>query len=162
MSMITCRECQSQISSMATTCPKCGCPVQAVPTPAANPQLATAPPVAPGLTVRPLGIAIGVILIAVGLWLCFVFIPAHDLSQAHVGQLAAGLVNDNAWYLKPDWVQKFTLIGYGMMALGVLQLATGSVKRTGWIAFCPKCNAQVIARKHGFGKRCERCNLAVK
>ena len=69
MSMITCPECQSQISSMATACPKCGCPVQAAATPAANPS-----PAGPG-SVRKIVAVCALLIVGLALW--WVFSVAH-------------------------------------------------------------------------------------
>src|SRR5947207_14656906 len=81
MAMVVCGECGTQISSLATSCPKCGCPMSGGGTGVAT---AAAPPPVPKMAapigdtrrkIRPVGIALVALLIGAGLWAVTVFVP---------------------------------------------------------------------------------------
>jgi hypothetical protein len=99
MALIECAECKAQISSLATACPKCGCPVlgRAAGTQVAEPVMTGRPP----LQMRPIGLGFGVMLLGVGVWM----FASVNLSQT--GRILAG----------------------ALTIAGVVQLLTGSFKR---------------------------------
>ena len=85
--------------------------------------------------------------------------PANRLSTRDPGKSLSTLDN---WYFSHNGHDVAHGISWAVLVLGVIQLAIGSIRRTGRLGFCRACNAQVIARHRFFSWRCERCGNKIK
>jgi len=161
MVLVACPECGVSISGQAPTCPKCGRPHDV----AANPGslndgdcLRVPPP-----RLRLLNVLISLAFVIYGVYLYVSFIPDHDPKNSNlIDGIAAELRGEQIWVFKREFVSKAYLGSIVMVVLGGLSLLTGSFKRMGKLAFCKRCNRQIVALKsHVWGWKCERCGKHV-
>lgn len=101
MALIACPECGRKVSEKAASCPQCAHPLSAAPAAGQVPASGAVAPRAP-LEIRPIGLLLGLILVGGG---AFMF-ATMELSDK--GRLLAGALG----------------------LLGVVELVTGSTKRT--------------------------------
>jgi len=116
------------------------------------------------LHIRPMGVVLGLVLLGTGLYALFSFIPAHDARALDIGDRSKSLnaLTSSAWYFKAEYVTAVTAAAWGVVALGLLQLLTGSTKARGRIAFCKSCAKRVVSQRAFVGWKCERCRSRVK
>lgn len=131
MALVPCPECQGEVSSNASSCPRCGQPIAT----GAAPHGESPVPAAKELRfeIRPLRLVIGLALIGVGLYAALEFIPAHDRSMIRLtdfGSVARALDPDT-WYLNSDYIGLLRAMSWGVFALGVMQVVLGSMTRRG-------------------------------
>jgi hypothetical protein len=155
MALIECSECKRQISSAATVCPGCGHPVTG------GGGGSSYHAQQPGLELRPIGILLGLVLIASGLYLALSFIPEHDPANIISSNLPKTLYNLNRWYLNPNLVGPLKVVAWVLVVLGVAELLTGSTTRSGKLVYCKACDTQVVAKSAFMGSTCERCGQRV-
>jgi hypothetical protein len=115
----------------------------------------------PTLELRPIGILLGLILVASGLYVALSFIPEHDPSNIVSSNLPKTLSNLNQWYLKSGLVGPLKVIAWVLVVLGLAELATGSTSRSGKLAYCKACDTQVVGKRAFVGWKCERCGKPV-
>ncbi len=184
MSLIACRECKAEVSNLAISCPRCGCPISMAaqglelvmpPCPAGMPAVHRVPliqqgtpPVVPSPVFRPINTFVGIVVLVFGLWLVFGFVPDHDPHRfirsavdSPITSVAGAVLNGDTFYDDTSLLV-LKVVGWVVAALGLAELLANSFKRTGWLAFCKKCNGQVIARKAWFRKKCEKCGSPVR
>lgn len=161
MAFISCAECGSQISDQASVCPRCGRPQEGAAQPAAWSGDYT--PRVPPSQVRTLNVLVSLIFVMVGFHGWFSFIPAHDPGQVKITELVMAEVRgEQRWLFKEEMVSSMYFGALVMIVLGGVSLLTGSFKVVGKLAFCKRCDRQIIA--HGgrlWGWKCERCGKSV-
>lgn len=172
MPLVACPDCQSEISTAAAACPRCGCPQaqsaiivvesrDAIGTRDSG-SLVYYSPRTPELKVRTIAVLFGLALLGGGLYFALSWIPLHDAAQTTPMRLFANAAAREAQFLKPDQVRLATIAAWVCAALGVAQLLTGSYKRTGHLVYCDQCDRTVYAKKRKFGCECERCGGRVR
>lgn len=175
MAIIACPECKGEVSTAASSCPKCGFPMvketPAQPTPSraaggapprSETRSAAAPepaytPRKPQLKMQVGGVLFGLLLLGAGLYFALSWIPDHDITRLRSLGDVAGAAIKKSEFLEPDLVNGLTIGAWVCVLLGVGQLLTGSLKWDGRIGYCKKCDMSVNARKRMFVLRCERC-----
>jgi uncharacterized paraquat-inducible protein A len=163
--LITCPECNSEVSDKAPACPRCGNPVASgasAPT-TSRPVVAGAyQAVLPPRQIRSFGILIGLLLLGAGLYLALSWIPANSRDAVGVGRVVSDAFQGReTWVIDRDLELPLKIFAWALAGAGALNLVIGSTKRDGKLAFCKTCGIQVVAKKKRRKFRCERCDAAV-
>ena len=164
MALVNCPECQKEISTRAKTCPNCGCPSS--PDENSGDDISkkntsyTAP--IPKTIIRPTGLVLGVLLVIAGGHLLFDYIPQHDPVNINVNNPIDIAKAASGGYYLPSDIEKLKIAAWVVMFLGIVQLATGSIKKINPTLYCRSCDLQVGIKKRFLGNFCERCGQKIK
>ena len=157
MSMIKCPDCQAELSDRAAACPRCGAPTSKSLPPALVDS--SYRPQAPGFELSAANILISAAALALGVYLIRWYIPEHLAGGVRFGPA----IKRELIFLR-EWIAQTRLVSlaYGgaliLAVCGLLSLLTGSLRRAGKLAWCPRCDRKVVAwRGQLSGWRCERC-----
>jgi hypothetical protein len=143
MPLDACPECGGQVSVTANACPHCGHPLRQAPAPLTPPPLVRWPVLLFGLFVGGLGVYLKV---------TYGSLQPRPALVEELGR-ALGVPSDNDQNIDPKVV---TPIAWVLIVLGGLFLID-SVTRYRVLAWCPRCNRQVIAKRSMYRWKCESC-----
>lgn len=174
--LIKCSECGAQVSDKAPNCPKCGNPIAVQDGPHSGTNLSAEPqpmvqnaasqaankPVLPTPTLRPFSILVSLILICGGLYLALSWVPSHSTNRRGIGQALSDILDGrDAIILDREQEIGVKVICWVLVGIGIINLIIGSTKQNARLAFCKKCDMQVVARQKDGNYNCERCGMEI-
>jgi len=162
MTLGTCSECNGQVASTAAVCPHCGNPFTPSGVVAKSTNSETTRELTkPSAVVRPGGILLGLLLLGAGLYAALVFIPEHDVNALGVDLHSLQRLVREDKFIRHDLVPTYQVAAWVFVCAGAVQLLTGSIRRTGIVAWCDACKRQVIGRRAIGGWACVECKRRV-
>ena len=124
-----------------------------------------------------MGIVCGLVLVSVGAYLAFAYLPEHSPAAAREleSQALEGILtlrpgrtldayrkSKNMWFIREELYRYFMIAACALLALGAAQIITSALHKDRELVICTVCDGRVAALKKGFGLKCEHCGSMVR